>query len=170
MATAASLYMFYDNSLSKKTDMMINPVTIETQMMIRKPVQQVFDAFIHPEISSKFWFSSSTGKLEQGKTVEWTWEKYQVSSKVTVIKIIANELIQIQWGEPSSTVDFIFETLTDDQTYLKIQNYNIALQGDELIAFIIDSTGGFTTVLDSLKAYLEHNLQLNLVQDKFPPF
>jgi len=149
---------------------MPNPVTIETQMMIRKSVSKVFEAFINPEITSKFWFSSSTGKLEQGHTVTWTWEKYQVSTKVMVTKIIANELIQIQWGEPSSTVDFRFEKINETQTYLRIQNYNIPLQGDELIAFIIDSTGGFTTVLDSLKAYLEHDLQLNLVQDKFPPF
>jgi len=149
---------------------MPNPVTIETQMMIRKPVSKVFEAFIDPEITSKFWFSSSTGKLEQGHTVTWTWEKYQVSTKVMVTKIILNELIQIQWGEPSSTVDFRFEKINETQTYLRIQNYNIALQGDELIAFIIDSTGGFTTVLDSLKAYLEHDLQLNLVHDKFPPF
>ncbi|GAA5631530.1 hypothetical protein Acal02_02166 [Acinetobacter calcoaceticus] len=149
---------------------MPNPVTIETQMMIRKPVSKVFEAFIDPQITSKFWFSSSTGKLEQGHTVTWTWEKYQVSTKVMVTKIIENELIQIQWGEPSSTVNFRFEKINETQTYLRIQNYNIALQGDELIAFIIDSTGGFTTVLDSLKAYLEHDLQLNLVHDKFPPF
>ncbi|RPE28445.1 uncharacterized protein YndB with AHSA1/START domain [Acinetobacter sp. BIGb0102] len=149
---------------------MPNSVTIETQMMIRKSVSKVFEAFIDPEITSKFWFSSSTGKLEQGHTVTWTWEKYQVSTKVMVTKIIENELIQIQWGEPSSTVDFRFEKINETQTYLRIQNYNIALQGDELIAFIIDSTGGFTTVLDSLKAYLEHDLQLNLVHDKFPPF
>ncbi|MCH7340860.1 SRPBCC family protein [Acinetobacter higginsii] len=149
---------------------MLNPVIIETQMLIRKPAHSVFEAFIDPEITSKFWFSSATAKLEQGKTVEWTWEKYQVSTKVNVTKIIANELIQIQWGEPSSTVVFIFEAINDDQTYLRIQNYNIPLQGDELIAFIIDNTGGFTTVVDSLKAYLEHGIQLNLVQDKFPPF
>ena len=149
---------------------MPNPVTIETQMMIRQPVSSVFQAFIDPEITSKFWFSSSTAKLEQGHTVIWTWEKYQVSTKVTVTNIIANELIQIQWGEPSTTVDFKFEALNESQTYLTIHNYNIPLQGEELIAFIIDSTGGFTTVLDGLKAYLEHGLQLDLVQDKFPPF
>jgi uncharacterized protein YndB with AHSA1/START domain len=149
---------------------MLNPVIIETQMMIRKPVQHVFEAFIDPEITSKFWFSSSTGKLEQGRTVEWTWQKYQVSAQVLVTKIIANELIQIQWGEPTSTVDFIFEELPDQHSYLKIRNYNIPLEGDELIAFVIDSTGGFTTVVDSLKAYLEYGLQLNLVHDKFPPF
>lgn len=149
---------------------MSNPVTITTQMMIGQPVSNVFEAFIDPEITSKFWFSASTGKLEQGHTVIWTWEKYQVSTKVTVTNIIANELIQIEWGEPSTTVDFKFEALNESQTYLTIHNYNIPLEGEELIAFIIDSTGGFTTVLDGLKAYLEHGLQLHLVQDKFPPF
>ncbi len=149
---------------------MPNPVTITTQMMIGQPVSKVFEAFIDPEITSKFWFSASTGKLEQGHTVSWTWEKYQVSTKVTVTNIIANELIQIQWGEPSTTVDFKFKALNESQTYLTIHNYNIPLEGEELIAFIIDSTGGFTTVLDGLKAYLEHGLQLHLVQNKFPPF
>lgn len=36
--------------------------------------------------------------------------------------------------------------------------------------FIVDTTGGFTTVLDGLKAYLEHGIKLNLVEDKFLPF
>jgi hypothetical protein len=33
---------------------------------------------------------------------------------------------------------------------------------------IKDNTGGFTTVLDGLKAFLEHNINLNLIMDKFP--
>ncbi len=74
------------------------------------------------------------------------------------------------WGEPKSTVDFIFEQVNETQTYLKIRNYDIQLQGAELIKFIIDATGGFTTVIDNLKALLEHGIRLNLVDDKFPPF
>ena len=31
-----------------------------------------------------------------------------------------------------------------------------------------DATGGFTTVLDGLKAFLEHGINLNLIADKFP--
>lgn len=149
---------------------MPHPVIIETQMMIRQPVRQVFNAFIDPEMTTRFWFSSSTGKLQQDATLIWSWDKYQVSAKVSVTSIIPDQLIRIQWGEPSTTVDFIFEALNDTQTYLKIQNYNIPLQGDELLAFVIDSTGGFTTVLDSLKAYLDYGIQLNLVHDKYPPF
>lgn len=144
--------------------------TIETQMLIRKPIAEVFQAFIDPEISSQFWFDSSTGKLEQGKTVQWTWSKYQVSTQVKVLTIIENKQIQIVWGDPKSTVDFIFEEVSPNKTYLRIRNYDIPLQGAELIKFIIDATGGFTTVVDNLKAYLEHGLKLNLIEDKFPPF
>lgn len=49
-----------------------------------------------------------------------------------------------------------------------IRNYGFQDTGQELIAALMDNTGGFTTVLDGLKAYLEHGIQLNLIADKFP--
>ncbi|MCH5691036.1 hypothetical protein LWM68_46520 [Niabella sp. W65] len=48
-----------------------------------------------------------------------------------------------------------------------IKNYGFNLSGKELIAAVMDNTGGFTTVLDGLKAYLEYGIELNLVGDKF---
>ncbi|MFX6987837.1 polyketide cyclase, partial [Acinetobacter baumannii] len=50
---------------------MTNDVVIETQMMIRKPAAIVFNAFIDPVITTKFWFTKSSGPLEEGKTVTW---------------------------------------------------------------------------------------------------
>ncbi|WP_449398004.1 hypothetical protein [Chryseobacterium wanjuense] len=50
----------------------MNPnVYVEAQMLIRKPVEDVFNAFINPEVTTNFWFTKSTGKLEEGKTVTW---------------------------------------------------------------------------------------------------
>jgi hypothetical protein len=37
-----------------------------------------------------------------------------------------------------------------------------------LINALKDCTGRFTTVLDGMKALLEHNLNQNLITDKFP--
>ncbi len=147
----------------------MNP-TIETQMLIRKPVKEVFNAFVDPQMTTQFWFNHSTGRLEQDAVVEWSWTKYKATTQVKVLNIIENRRIQIVWGEPKSTVDFIFEQITTDQIYLKIRNYDIPLQGAELIAFIVDATGGFTTVIDNLKVYLEHDIKSNLIEDKFPPF
>lgn len=48
------------------------------------------------------------------------------------------------------------------------KNYGFNLVGDDLIRAVKENTGGFTTVLDGLKAYLEFDLKLNLIADKFP--
>lgn len=143
--------------------------TVECQMMIRKPVATVFGAFIDPAVTTKFWFTESTGKLEAGKTVTWKWEMYNVSSEVRVKEILPDRKISIEWDNtPVTTVDFEFRPLTDDTTYVVIKNYGFDQTGDDLIQAIRDNTGGFTTVLDGLKAWLEFGIELNLVRDKFP--
>lgn len=142
--------------------------TVETQMLIRRPVREVFNAFIDPAITTNFWFTKSSGELKTGETVTWEWEMYNVSADVVVKEIIENELIRLEWGEPATTVEFIFKAFANDTTYVIIKNYGFHQQGDELIEAIKDNTGGFTTVLDGAKAYLEHGIKLNLVADKFP--
>ncbi len=142
--------------------------TVETQMLIKKPVNKVFEAFINPQITTNFWFTKSSGKLEKGKEVKWEWEMYNVSTEVKVNEVVQNKLISIEWGEPTTTVDFEFEKFTEESTYVIIKNYGFKQTGNELIEAIKDNTGGFTTVLDALKAYLEHGIKLNLVGDKYP--
>jgi uncharacterized protein YndB with AHSA1/START domain len=141
---------------------------VETQMLIRKPAEVVFQAFIDPKITTNFWFTRASDKLEVGKTVTWEWEMYAVSTKVEVKEIVENEKIIVEWGEPITTVEFNFKRLTDSTTYVVIKNYGFKLSGDQLLEAIKDNTGGFTTVLDGLKSYLEHNINLNLIADKFP--
>ncbi len=59
----------------------------KAEMLIRKPVAEVFEAFINPEITTKFWFTKSSGKLEAGKEVTWTWEMYNASAPVKVLEV-----------------------------------------------------------------------------------
>lgn len=141
---------------------------VECQMLIRKPVSEVFQAFIDPTVTTNFWFTKSSGKLEKGKTLTWEWEMYGVSTNVTVVDIVQNKLISTKWGDPETNVEYHFEKYSEDSTYVTIRNFGFDQQGNELIEAIKDNTGGFTTVLDGLKAYLEHGLNLNLIADKFP--
>lgn len=141
---------------------------VETQMLIRRPVEEVFNAFIDPAITTRFWFTKSSGKLEEGKSVTWEWEMYGAKTEVHVKKIIPNQLISTEWGEPVTIVDYEFTSPTPDTTYVIIKNYGFNPEGEELIQAVKDNTGGFTTVLDGLKAWMEHGIELNLVKDKFP--
>lgn len=144
------------------------PICVEAQMLIRKPVATVFQAFIDPAVTTKFWFTRSSGSLEIGKTVTWEWEMYGASANVVVKDIVPHQKIATEWGDPAVAVDYLFTALAEDQTYVVIKSYGFRQTGNDLIEVIKDNTGGFTTVLDGLKAYLEHNIQLNLVGDKFP--
>ncbi|MDH6253921.1 uncharacterized protein YndB with AHSA1/START domain [Chryseobacterium sp. H1D6B] len=146
---------------------MSSNIYVEAQMLIRKPVEKVFEAFIDPELTTQFWFTKSTGKLEEGKTVTWEWEMYGVKSEVSVKQIIPNQLIKTEWGNPSTHVEYEFKEM-EKGTFVVIKSYGFAQTGEELLKIINDNTGGFTTVLDGCKAYLEHGIKLNLIEDKFP--
>jgi len=111
---------------------------VETQMMIRKPVSIVFQAFIDPAITTNFWFTKSSGQLEVGKSIRWDWEMYNVSTNVFVKEIIPNQKILTDWGEPATTVDYEFTALTDETTYVVIKNYGFSETGNELLQTIKD--------------------------------
>jgi uncharacterized protein YndB with AHSA1/START domain len=139
-------------------------------MLIRKPVAEVFEAFVHPNITTRFWFTKSSGRLEVGKPVTWEWEMYGVSTQVIAKVIEPNKRIVIEWDGPSgrNTVEWKFADRKDGTTFVSITESGWTGKGDELVEYLKDSTSGFTWVLAGLKALLEHNVELNLVADRFP--
>lgn len=142
----------------------------KAEMLIRRPVSEVFEAFIDPDITTKFWFTKSTGKLEANKQVHWTWEMYNYTANVSVKAIEANKKITIEWGndQDKAMVEWTFKPIGDDTTFVSIINTDFTGEVNKVISQVRDSTEGFTLVLAGLKAYLEHNIQLNLVGDRFP--
>lgn len=139
----------------------------EAQMLIRKPVEEVFEAFINPAITKNFWFTKGSDRLEVNKSIIWCWEMYNVSTPVVAKEILQNQKIVFEWDNATKTVEINFTELDDDSTFVTVIESGYDKTGDELIAAIKDSTAGFTTVLDGLKAFLEHRINLNLIADKF---
>ncbi|MGZ7107405.1 MAG: SRPBCC domain-containing protein, partial [Methanobacterium sp.] len=84
--------------------------------------------------------------------------------------IIKNEKIIVQWGnyDEKTRVEWTFTPLDKSRTFVNIVNSGFKGTPDELMEKVRDSTGGFTLVLAGLKAYLEHNIKLNLIVDRFP--
>jgi uncharacterized protein YndB with AHSA1/START domain len=144
-------------------------VVAKAELLIRKPVAEVFEAFINPEITTQFWFTKSSGLLEAGKQIQWTWEMYNLSTPVHVRAIEPNKRILIDWGTDSTltTVEWIF-TPYKDNTFVSVTNSGFTGTDDEIIQQALGSTEGFTLLLAGLKAFLEHNIHLNLTLDRFP--
>jgi len=146
------------------------PIT-KTGMLIRRPVADVFEAFVNPDITTKFWFTKGSGRLEAGKQIQWDWEMYGISISVTAKTIEPNKRIVIEWPGYSgpTTVDWRFAPQKDGTTFVSITEAGFTGDGDdELVKQVTDSTQGFSLVLAGLKAYLEHNVRLNLVADRYP--
>jgi len=141
-----------------------------TGMMIRKPVAEVFEAFIDPAITTQIWFTKSSGRLEIDRQIQWDWEMYHASAQVHVKAIEQNRRILVEWGDDGAftTIEWIFTPLTDDTTFVSITNAGFTGNGDEIVKQAIDATEGFSLLLAALKALLEHNIRLNLVLDRFP--
>ncbi|HEX8433802.1 SRPBCC family protein [Archangium sp.] len=144
--------------------------TVKVQMMIRKPVAEVFRAFVDPTVTTRFWFTRSTGRLESGKTVRWDWEMYGASAEVRVDALEPDKRILVEWSGNgrSSTIEWAFDSRPDGTTLVRIENRHFTGTEDEVVAQALDATGGFSLVLAGLKAFLEHGIDLRLVADHHP--
>ena len=142
----------------------------KAQMLVRKSPPECFEAFINPEITKRFWFTKSTGPLEAGKRIVWTWEMYGHSIDVNVKETEADRRILIEWGNYGSMTDveWVFEPYQGGNTYVTITNSGFKGDGDKVMSDALDSMGGFTWVLAGLKALLEHKIELNAIADAFP--
>jgi uncharacterized protein YndB with AHSA1/START domain len=138
------------------------------EMLVRAPVEKVFAAMTDPAITSKFWFSKGSGRLETGAAVKWDWEPYGMSADVEVKAFEPNRRVLFEWSnrDAPTTVEWIFTARPDGTTFVSVANWGF--EGEGAAEQAIGSTEGFVLVLAGLKAYLEHGVQLNLIWDRFP--
>lgn len=139
---------------------------VKAEMLIRKPAADVFNAFVDPALTTKFWFSRSSGKLEAGKRVRWDWEMYGVGDEIDVKSMEPNARIVFEWSFPKSNL--VEMTFTPHAKGTLVSVTNSGLRGDDVIAEALDLTGGWNIVLCAAKAWLEHGIKLNAVADKAP--
>lgn len=116
--------------------------SVKVGMLIRRPPGQVFRAFVDPTLTTRFWFTKSSGRLVPGANVQWDWEMYGVSANVFVKEIEEDSRILMQWGDSdeSTTVEWRFTPWEDDSTYLEVTETGHSGNGDELASRAAEST------------------------------
>ncbi|MFC9896198.1 SRPBCC domain-containing protein [Nocardia sp. NPDC127579] len=138
-------------------------------MLVRKPTDEVYRAFADPAVTSRFWYSRSSGPMVPDAELRWEWETYGVGVDVKVLAARPGRSIRFLWGNATqpTTVELQFTTRPDG-TFVEITESGFEGSGDDLLRWVNDTVGGFTTVLCSLKALLEHDLDLDAVPDHHP--
>lgn len=150
---------------------------VEVSTLIRRSPAEVFAAFVDPAITTRFWFTKSSGPLAPGATVRWEWEMYGVGDTVLVKEFEAPERFVVGTGGGEGlTVEFRF-TPREEGTVVTVTEAGFvgtptdpgfSGTADDVIDYVAGSTGGYTTALCAAKALLEHGIELGAVRDKFP--
>ncbi|MBV9837993.1 MAG: SRPBCC domain-containing protein, partial [Solirubrobacterales bacterium] len=89
-----------------------NSPSVDTGMLIRRSPHDVFEALADPSITTRFWYTKSSGRMEEGAELTWEWEMYGVSGKAWVKEVSADRHIRFSWEgyDPAhpTTVEFLF--------------------------------------------------------------
>lgn len=103
--------------------------------------------------------------MEQGRTLVWSWDMYGVSVELKVRRLEPNRKRLIDWP---TLVEWTFDPRGDGTTMVTITASGLAGTDEEQMAKALDAPGGFSYALAGCKAFLEHGIRLNLVQDHAP--
>ena len=136
-------------------------------MKILKPAYEVFEAFVDPSKIGNFWFSSSSEKWEQGKTITLKYDEYDAQGDIEVLEVEINKKIVFQWGRRGRhIVTITLEELDNSSTIIEITEEGFKENDDDFINQLIDNKEGWVYMLTCLKGYLEYgdNLRAALVK------
>ncbi|MDP4156273.1 MAG: SRPBCC family protein [Bacillota bacterium] len=131
-----------------------------TKMKISKPASEVFEAFVDPAKIGNFWFSTSSERWEQGKTVTLRYDEYNAEVLIEVKEIELNKEIVFQWGANGEghTVIISLIELDDSSTIVEVKEKEFSENDADFISQILDNKEGWVFMLTCLKAYLECNV------------
>lgn len=128
-----------------------------TKMNILKPANEVFEAFVDPEKIGNFWFSSSSERWQQGKTIKLEYKEYNAIGEIKVMEIVDNQKIVYQWdpNEEGHIVTITFTAQSDESTLVEVSEEGFKEDDPDFIQQLIGNKEGWVYMLTCLKGYLE---------------
>jgi uncharacterized protein YndB with AHSA1/START domain len=141
-----------------------------TKIKIFKPVNEVFEAFVDPSKIGGFWFSSSSERWEQGKTITLRYDEYNAQGDIKIVELVENKKIVFQWGtdEEVHVVTITLTELDNESSIIAVNEEGFNEDDDELISKLIDNKEGWVYTLTCLKGYLEfdiNKLRASIIKD-----
>ena len=127
-------------------------------LQIQRPIGEVFEGIVNPEIMTKYFISESSGRLDSGTEIIWKFPEFDETYPVTDIIIEPHHSISFTW-DPDTRVNITLEELPDDSTVVRVNEGGKEFSEDNL-KWVLENTGGWANFLACLKAYLEYGVQL----------
>ena len=132
---------------------------VKTKLKIQKPVHEVFEALVDPQKMANYWFSSGSGRVEQGKTITWRYDEYNAEVSINVLEVEDNKKIVFSWGNPEEeTIVAIVLKPDHSSTIIEVTESGFKENSTEILNKMIGQKEGWVYMLTCLKAYLENGI------------
>jgi uncharacterized protein YndB with AHSA1/START domain len=142
--------------------MTVKTLDIKTQINVQKPISEVFEAIVDPDKLSVYFIGSSTGRMEEGKTLTWTFPEFDAKFAIRVDKIQKDKHISYYWDDTDGTKTHVEMNLTkrsDSDTHIEV--LESSRENNEAgLKWLRGNTEGWANFLACLKAYLEYGINL----------
>lgn len=135
-------------------------LTAKAAVQISKPVADVFEAVVNPEIMCNYFIAKGSARMETGTEVQWGFPEFEGEFPVNVAEVIADEKVVFYWGaaEGQKKVTITF-TPYKDATVVHVTEGSEPLT-DKNLDWVIGNTEGWTSFLLCMKAWLEYGVHL----------
>jgi uncharacterized protein YndB with AHSA1/START domain len=146
--------------------MAIGQLEIKAALQIQKSVHEVFEAIVDPAKMSNYFISKSSGRMEEGKKINWEFPEFNMKFPVQIGKIKKDRSISYRWGAAGkeTTVEMMLEPFENNSTVVRITEKSMN-NDEEGIKWLQGNTEGWANFLACMKAYLEY--EINLRQGAF---
>jgi uncharacterized protein YndB with AHSA1/START domain len=125
-----------------------------TKLKIEKPANEIFEAIVDPIKIGNFWFSSSSERWEQGKTITIRYDEYNAEGQIEIVEIKTNKKIVFH-DYDNHTVTITLEEQSPSSTIIEVIEDGFDENDSKLTERLVDNKEGWVYALTCLKAYLE---------------
>jgi uncharacterized protein YndB with AHSA1/START domain len=141
--------------------MNLSPLSIKAQMQVSKSKAEVYEAIINPELMKHYFIGTSSGRMESGNTIFWTFPEFTDSIAVHVVETKKDELVSFYWENSGNNllVEIQLSDSINNSTLITITEKSMPL--DEIgLQWLSGNSFGWSNFLSCLKAYLEYGINL----------
>lgn len=121
----------------------------------------MFEAIVDPVKIGNFWFSSSSERWEQGKSITLRYDEYEAEGVINVLEAEENKKIVFSWGGESdeeTVVTITLKELDNTSTIIEVNESGLNEDDPEIVNKMLGQKEGWVYMLTCLKGYLENGV------------
>ena len=134
---------------------------IKVAIHIQKPVHEVFEAIVDPEILAKYFIMEGSARLEEGAIIRWQFPEFDYQFMIRVSRIKDDKNISFYWADIKGSLTLVEIKLSEENgsTFVRISEKE-RKNSQSGLKWLKQNTEGWTNFLACLKAYLEYGINL----------